>query len=87
MSGKGTAVDAAVGVAAGDGVGEGVGEGDAACACALKAKHRNSRIPASNAARSASVIILSLKFANSLWDCGIIGTIVLCFGDDVTPSR
>jgi hypothetical protein len=71
MSGKGTAVDAAVGVAEG----EGVGEGDASCACAPEAKHRNSRLPASNAARGASVIILSAEIREQLVDCGIIGTI------------
>jgi hypothetical protein len=71
MSGKGTAVGAAVGVAEGDGV----GEGDAFCACAPEAKHRNSRLPASNAARGASVIILSAEIREQPLDCGIIGTI------------
>ncbi|KAF5406556.1 MAG: hypothetical protein Udaeo2_33720 [Candidatus Udaeobacter sp.] len=40
MSGKGTAVDAAVGV----GEGDAVGEGDVFCACAPNAKHSNSRL-------------------------------------------
>ena len=71
MSGKGTAVGAAVGVAEGDGV----GKGDAFCACAPEAKHRNSRLPASNAARGASVIILSAEIREQPLDCGIIGTI------------
>ena len=71
MSGKGTAMGAAVGVVEGDGV----GEGDAFCACAPEAKHRNRRLPASNAARGASVIILSAEIREQLVDCGIIGTI------------
>ena len=71
MSGKGTAMGAAVGVVEGDGV----GEGDAFCACAADAKHRNRRLPASNAARGASVIILSAEIREQLVDCGIIGTI------------
>ena len=71
MSGKGTAAGAAVG----EGEGDGVGEGDAFCACAPEAKHRNSRLPASNAARGASVIILSAEIREQLVDCGIIGTI------------
>ena len=71
MSGRGTAVGAAVGVAEG----EGIGEGDASCACALEAKHRSSKIAASNVARSASVIILSAEIREQPVDCGIIGTI------------
>ena len=49
MSGKGTAVGAAVGVAEGDAV----GEGDAFCACAPNAKHSNSRLTSSKAVRGA----------------------------------
>ena len=71
MSGKGTAAGAAVG----EGEGDGVGEGDAFCACAPEANHRNSRPPASNAARGASVIIRSAEIREQLVDCGIIGTI------------
>jgi hypothetical protein len=67
MSGKG----AAVGVAEG----EGVGEGDASCACAPEAKHRSSRPPASNAARGASVIILTAEIRQQPVDWEIIGTI------------
>ena len=62
---------AAVGVAEGDGV----GEGDVFCACAPEAKHRNSRLAASNAARGASVIILSVEIRQQLVNCGIIETI------------
>jgi hypothetical protein len=71
MSGKGTAVGAGVGVAEGDGV----GEADAFCACAPQAKHRNSKIPATNAARDADVIIPSAEIREQPVDCGIIGTI------------
>jgi len=71
MSGNGTAVGAAVGVAEGGAV----GEGDASCARAPNAKHSNSRLPASNAARGASVIILSAEIRQQLVDCRIIGTI------------
>ena len=71
MSGKGTAVGAAVGVAEGNGV----GEGDVLCACEPEAKHRNSRLPASNAARGVCVIILSAEIREQPLDCGIIGTI------------
>jgi len=55
MSGKGTAV----GAAGGEGEGDAVGEGDVFWACAPKAKHRNSRLAASDATRGASVIFLS----------------------------
>ena len=64
MSGKGTAVGAAVAVADGDGV----GEGDASCACATDAKHSNSRLTTADPARSASVIILSAAARESLMD-------------------
>ena len=71
MSGKGTAVGAADCVAEG----EGVGEGDASRACAPEVKHRSSKIPASHAARGASVIILTAEIGEQPADCGIIGTI------------
>ena len=71
MSGKGTAVGAADCVAEG----EGVGEGDASRACAPEAKHRSSKIPASHAARGASVIIRFANIREQPVDCGIIGTI------------
>jgi len=64
MSGKGTAVGAAVAV----GDGDGVGEGDASCACATDAKHSNSRLRTADPARSASVIILSAEARESLMD-------------------
>jgi hypothetical protein len=64
-------VGAAVGVAEGNGVGEGV----AFCACVPEAKHRNSRLPASKAARGTSVTILSAEIREQPVDCGIIGTI------------
>ena len=64
MSGKGTAVGAAVAVADGDGV----GEGDASWACAADAKHSNSRLTTGNAARRASVIILSAEAREWLMD-------------------
>ena len=64
MSGKGTALGAAVGVTEGDGV----GEGDAFCACAATAKHSNSRLTTADPARSASVIILSAEARESLMD-------------------
>jgi hypothetical protein len=57
MSGNGTAVGAAVGVAEGGAV----GEGDTSCACAPNAKHSNSKILASNAARGTGVIVLSAE--------------------------
>ena len=56
MSGKGTAVEAAVGV----GEGDGVGEADAFCAGAADAKHSNRRLTTADAARMAIVIILCL---------------------------
>src|SRR4029077_7773649 len=70
MSGRGTAVGAAVGV----GEGDVVAEGDASCACAPNAKHSNNRLPASNAALGASVIIPSAEIREWPVDCGIIGT-------------
>ena len=57
MSGKGTAVGAAVAVADGDGV----GEGDASCACATDAKDSNSRLTTGNGARRANIITLSAE--------------------------
>ena len=75
MSGKGTAVGAAVAV----GEGDGVGEGDASWPCATDAKHSNSRPTASNAARSASVIILFGEIRKDPVDCVIIGT------SDISP--
>ena len=53
MSGRGTAVGTGVGL----GEGDGVGEGEAFWAGAPEAKHRSSRLTASNGARGASVVI------------------------------
>ena len=64
MSGKGTAVDAAVAV----GEGDGVGEGGASCACAIDAEHSNNRLTTADPARSASVIILSAEAREWLLD-------------------
>ena len=57
MSGRGTAVGAAVAV----GEGDGVGDDDAFCPRASNAKHSNSKLTAHNGARGASVIIVSGK--------------------------
>src|SRR5215467_12929879 len=71
MSGKGTAVGAAVAV----GEGDGVGEGDASCACATDAKHDNSRLTTGNAARRANIIIL---FAEAREQIGMVENNPMC---------